>query len=124
MNKLSRKKALEITRDLWDWLAKHPSKRKEDWVGWEYNGGKIGTMSNNCPCCEYIGFIPLKDIPLKDNCSEICPLKNLWKKGCMIETSAFQRWYVSKDERIKQKYAKQIADACRKELSKGRRVIV
>ena len=31
---LTKRKALEITRDLWAWLAKNPSKDKNEWPGW------------------------------------------------------------------------------------------
>lgn len=33
--KLNKAKAIELHRELWDWLAKNPSADKEDWPGWD-----------------------------------------------------------------------------------------
>lgn len=47
--RLTRKKSLEITRELWAWMKEHPPCSKRDWPGW----GKYGVMVNRCPLCEY-----------------------------------------------------------------------
>lgn len=39
---------------LWDWLAENPDREKEDWIGWEENGGDIDfDVENDCFACEY-----------------------------------------------------------------------
>jgi len=47
--KITRKKALQLTKWLWGWLAKTGSYSKDAWPGWE----KYGEMRNDCPLCEY-----------------------------------------------------------------------
>lgn len=47
--KLTKKKAIEISIELWGWLAE-TGKLKSEWEGWE----KYGTMLADCPCCEYV----------------------------------------------------------------------
>lgn len=36
---------------LWLWLADNPTKGKEDWPEWKYNGGKIPSVTLNCFAC-------------------------------------------------------------------------
>ena len=38
---------------LWNWLSKHPEMVKEDWPGWESNGGNVTCTINQCFACEY-----------------------------------------------------------------------
>ena len=40
-------------KELWNWLAENPDEEKEDWPGWQVNGGKHGECENNCFACEY-----------------------------------------------------------------------
>ena len=47
--KLTKRKALKICKELWEWLAENPDKQKIHWPDWE----KYGEMSHGCPCCEY-----------------------------------------------------------------------
>ena len=46
---LTKKKALEISIELWEWLAETGSDNKEDWPGW----AKYGRMECTCALCEY-----------------------------------------------------------------------
>ena len=39
--------------DLWIWLSAFPEEEKEDWPGWEDNGGTLQACEHNCPVCEY-----------------------------------------------------------------------
>lgn len=45
---LTKKKALAITIELWEWLAE-TGKGKGSWSGWD----KYGRMGAYCPVCEY-----------------------------------------------------------------------
>lgn len=49
--RLTRKKAIEISIELWTWLAETGKECKHSWPGWE----KYVHMSNYCPLCEYVG---------------------------------------------------------------------
>jgi hypothetical protein len=54
--KLSKKKALKLHRELWNWLAKNPEKVKYEWPRWVHNKGDIPEMSNECFLCEYAAY--------------------------------------------------------------------
>ena len=45
---LTRKKAIDLSIELWEWLAE-TGKRKWDWPEWE----KYGEMASSCFLCEY-----------------------------------------------------------------------
>lgn len=44
--------AIRLHRALWIWLSKHPTKEKEDWPGWIFNGGNVTIIKVNCFMCE------------------------------------------------------------------------
>ena len=52
----------------------------------------------DCPCCEYAyiqGVIPIGYSPSPDlirGCEHICPLDDLWPKGCEYSTSPYIGW--------------------------------
>ncbi|KKN64724.1 hypothetical protein LCGC14_0488560 [marine sediment metagenome] len=50
--KLTEKKAIELTLELWRWLAE-TGKNKCDWPGWEINGGIHSKVQDYCFFCEY-----------------------------------------------------------------------
>jgi hypothetical protein len=81
MSELTKKKALEICRDLWTWLAEHPYKQKSEWPGWN----KYGEMRNSCPCCEY-AFQNIGGA-----CTSKCLIR--WPGGsCTEPESPFAEW--------------------------------
>ncbi len=47
--KLTKKKAIELSIELWSWLAETGADSKRDWDGWE----KYGEMLNDCALCKY-----------------------------------------------------------------------
>lgn len=47
--KLSRVRAIELHRELWNWLAKNPSAAKEDWPEWN----RYPQIDSFCFLCEY-----------------------------------------------------------------------
>lgn len=124
--KLTRKKALEICRDLWRWLAKDPDRMKEEWPGWK----TTGRMAHDCPCCQYVttklkscGEMPCRDIgdsvtPVDfAKAIALCPLKTLWPDGC-CNSGPFDEWWRRESE---QANAAKIANACTLELKKRKR---
>lgn len=106
--RLSKKRAIELTLELWQWLYKHPDKGKFKWPEWEYNGGKYPTVINDCFACN------------KGPCSK-CPLLPLWPDTCCPgahQSTIYTRWAAAKSNKTRKKYAKQIVDFCKKELAK------
>jgi len=114
MKRLTKRHALELCRDLWRWLARHPKAEKEGWPRWKWNGGDLPDFNCNCPCCEYVERLYFPGT----NCKE-CPLVDFWPdKYCLTTGSAFERWERSSNPKARTKYATQIADAAVKELKK------
>jgi len=120
--KLTKRKALTICRDLWQWLAnqseiKYPDteRLKRDWRGWDKNGGPIPTMRYFCPCCAFA----IDSITDEPECKN-CPLLKLWKgngidKPCLSSSSPYEKWFKSHGKAAR-KHATTIANACTKEL--------
>ena len=107
------RKALEVCRDLWQWLADNPDKRKQDWLGWKRNGGKIPRCLDDCPVCQY------------DTLHEDCNYCLLWGEGkelkgkdCLDTESPYWRWHFSKDSTVRKAAALEIVAACNRALAK------
>lgn len=47
--RLTKKRAIEISIELWEWLAKTGAEDKAKWPGWK----NYGFMRCDCPLCEY-----------------------------------------------------------------------
>jgi len=104
--KLTKKKAIELHRELWDWLYGHPSKAKEDWPRWIEHGGTIPPVKDDCFLCEYARG-PNGGFP---NCSS-CPLDWGPTFYCALSSkSYFVAWAYSKTPKTRKKYAKIIRD--------------
>ena len=103
--KLTKKRALKLTIELWQWLYDNPDYEKCDWPGWWRNGGSYDAVCN-CFACEY-AFNSLKGSCFK------CPLLPLWPGGCIEETSLYCQWTKTKDRELRKKYAKSIIDFCK-----------
>lgn len=101
--KITRREALEIHVELWDWLAETGCEDKLLWPGW----GTYGDMRNSCPCCEYS----------QGNC-KICPMKDFWET-CLLIESDFYLWNKADSKEERKKYARRIAEGARTELAKG-----
>lgn len=87
--KLTKKKSLDICKELWVWLAE-TGKRKEEWSEWE----KYGVMAGSCPFCEY-------DIQRKGSCNS-CPLTKKYG-GCW--KTYFKNWEHARTIEDRKKYA-------------------
>jgi hypothetical protein len=91
------KQALEITRDMWAWLAQNPEADKTDWPGWS----GIPSCMSDCALCEFTN-------PNNNGCGK-CPLRKFWEKNsnplrvqhiarrggfpCVdLEGSAYRQW--------------------------------
>ena len=71
--KLTKKKAIEISIELWEYLAK-TGLDKGSWEGWK----KYGEMEAHCPLCEYD---VQNEVPEDDKICARCPL-SLGYEGC------------------------------------------
>lgn len=129
---LTKQRALEITRDLWWWLAAHPVEHKSEWPSWRQNGGDVEDMVWDCPCCQTVkNSFPLeianrvrplmpcaRDMGDEDEFRLLigaCPLQSVWPEGCCHKESPFQKWSDDKQPALN---ATRIAEAAEAELEK------
>jgi len=104
--KLTKKKAIELHRELWDWLYYHPTEEKEDWPRWKKNGGDIPRVYADCFLCEY------DQQHGGSYCGETCILDWSPPHGCFgsENNGAFCRWDRARNPKTREKYAKIIRD--------------
>ena len=123
--------ALQITEDLWNWLAMNPGRAKSDYPGWEANGGTILEMRHSCPCCEYaanrlMGSLRKPEVAIVptdigEAFCEHCPLAGFWPpNGCTSYDSPFALWANANPESrfwplLRSGYATMIANAAKQE---------
>lgn len=100
MPRLTKKKAVQLHRQLWDWLYKNPVKEKKNWPEWEKNGGTIESVDCDCFACEY-------DMQYRDDCS-LCLFGNFSNTACL--NGLFSNWDCFKNTKVRKKYAKLIRD--------------
>ena len=69
---------------LWNWLAKNPDKRKDDWPGW-VTMCKLGLYRSlsNCFACDYVSH--------SCNNGFTCPVY-FGKKNCMEHNSYYRKY--------------------------------
>lgn len=90
---LTRRMALEVTRELWEWRKDNLDKPPEAWPGWE----KYGWMENSCACCEFDTIMLTKERkedtpdPVFVEACRFCPLKGRWFGPGKKETENFTR---------------------------------
>lgn len=110
---LTRKRAIEEHRKMWNWIADETEKRnkiitKEDYFA-EHSGLRIcGYVPNiNCWCCEYVIF--------NSSGCKSCPI--LWLLDdkykyatCTDEQSPFHKWAESISIMVRAHYAREIAN--------------
>jgi hypothetical protein len=79
--------ALQLTRELWQWLADNPNYGKPEWAGWR----DIGHMSAYCPCCAVVDVLVPEGA--RHDCS-VCPLKGYaWSWMCQEGGSVYSTWW-------------------------------
>jgi len=94
--RLTKKKAIEITKELWDWLAE-TGKNKPDWAGWK----KYGEMECFCPFCKYDSQQAKVDEKL---CTH-CPYFEVFG-SCLRVGTPFVKWRNARAGKDSKKYAK------------------
>jgi len=100
--KLIAKKAVELSIELWEWLAETGEDWKDYWPKWKENGGKYPAVSHDCFLCEYAGFKTWN----KEACKS-CPYFIKYKARCYWENKPFGKWECAYTDGDKKKYAKQ-----------------
>ena len=90
--RLTKKKAIEISIELWEWLAE-TGKRKGCWDGWD----KYGRMTAGCALCEY-------DKQHGDSC-ESCPYYECYE-DCEEAGKPYNLWHYARTRQTRKKYAK------------------
>lgn len=97
---ISKKEAIRLHREMWNWLYHHPTKAKDDWPEWEKNDGPIaeGPFGVWCFLC-YFDCCILDWSPYTD-----C------MKGKGEKVSFYRRWQRAKSPKTRKKYAKIIRD--------------
>lgn len=102
--RLTKKKAVEITKELWEWCAK-TGEDKEQWPRWK----EYGDFDADCPLCEYTGRYTF------GRC-RYCPLQGMWTptsgSDCANTGSPYLMWDTSHNKKDRKKYAQQIVDLC------------
>jgi len=89
--KLTKRKSLELTIELWDWLAANPKRWKINWPGWKIRGGPNPEMRHDCPCCEY--DLQHEGSGYADDGCPHCPLQDYWPSGsCEPEDGSGSPW--------------------------------
>lgn len=119
LNNLSLRDSLEITRDMWNWLADNPSKEKEAALR---ALGITQDITASCACCVYnkqkLGNsnFDVSRCCVGDKSTQTCPLFSFWPTGC--ENGTYNKWIKSNTNTDKSLYARQIANAAVLELIK------
>ncbi len=119
MKRLTKREALRLTVELWEWLGAEYGRTKGDYA-WE---GQIPT--NACFLCEYRSLHQPYPRPCKS-----CPLYKKWDgcNECDDDGSPYHIWEVAMAEQnypATQGAADRIAELCREELARlgtGRKV--
>ena len=89
-------------KKLWKYLEDNPEMEKEDWPGWEWNGGKYEEVENDCFACGSCEFIC-------KNCPLIWP-ENIDGDNVCIFGGIFDKWDMSHDYEKRASLAHQIAN--------------
>jgi hypothetical protein len=111
---LTERKAVEISLELWRWLADTAGTlSKNSWSGWR----KYGEMYNSCPLCEYAQ----QHSPLM-YCAVYCPLRGKWGNWqgiCECEHNKTSPWvlWLHADHDDKPRHARAMVTLLEQRLS-------
>ena len=98
--RLTKRKAINIAIERWEWAAETGSNYKEDWPG----GKAYPEFRRHCPLCEYDGRH-------KRDCKS-CPYYQ--KYGfCAALGSPYSKWSKRRTKKARKLYAKQCLDQLR-----------
>lgn len=93
--RLTKKKALDITIELWESLAE-TGKSKISWSGWK----EYGDMEGDCPLCEYDN---------RHQLAESCNCQYFDKfGGCCEKDNPFPKWEDADNKTQSKKYATEL----------------
>lgn len=95
---LTKKKAIGISIELWEWLAE-TGKLKWDWDGWD----RYGRMNSHCPFCEY----EVRQERTRHEHLLNCPYCPYYQKfdSCTENGAPFDKWEHAKSPQARRKYA-------------------
>jgi len=82
---LTKRKAIELSCELWEWIAKTGGE-KEDWPEWERNGGKYPSVHADCFLCGSVQG----SIAYAEPCDD-CPYHEQYG-DCFRDGSPFFKW--------------------------------
>lgn len=104
--RLTKKKAIAISIELWEWLAETGEEYKCFWSGWD----KYGDMANECALCEYRNYHGGYRILANDK--KECPTCPYYAKygECEEKSSPYHRWREGKSKVKRKKYATQFLE--------------
>lgn len=103
--RLTKKKAIEISIELWTYLAE-TGNDKWEWPGWE----EYGEMDNDCALCEYT-------TRKRDDCDSCSYYEKFGY--CNLEDMPYRMWTWAESMRERKKYATQFLNQLR-EVKDGR----
>lgn len=93
-------------KELWNWLADNPDKKKHEWPEWDFNGGKHKEIMGECFACQYAMSIKL----INETCKK-CPLVEHYEKGNTCLNGLFNQWdYECQNLQKRSGFARQIAN--------------
>jgi len=101
--KLTRKKAIELSIELWTWLAE-TGKEKHEWPKWRDNGGEHDDVVFDCFLCKYAGRKQGDDC---ETCHPCPYFKHYGVACCDAEDSPYNNWedIVGEDDEETKMYA-------------------
>lgn len=114
--RLTKKKAIEITKELWEYLVETGRESKHNWPGWK----KYGEMAGECSCCEYA--VRAWERHESDDFCELCPLYGQWngQDSCISDDedspTPYDDWYDATTKAARKQAAQKIVDICDKAL--------
>lgn len=93
--KLTREKAIELSIELWEWLAE-TGEKKGKWTKWEEYDKQV----HSCFLCTYA-----EKSPVSENC-QACPYYQHFRGRCYTMERAYIWWEDSWNKKDRKKYAK------------------
>ena len=100
--RLTKKKAIQISIELWEYMAETGEGRKGKWEGWK----EYGEMSCDCALCEY----EEQRGGGGDECDH-CPY---WQKfGNCWDDAPYDKWRYAKTKATRKKYAELLLEQLR-----------
>ena len=79
MLKLTKKRALELCRGMWLWLAEDGCRAKWEWPDWPAVNKIYGHFEHDCPCCEYVSEVA------QGSCTR-CPIGEWARRANLLQS--------------------------------------